>query len=313
MRDPYIVLGVPKTASKADLKSAYRKLARTLHPDLNPGDAKAEERFKEASAAYDLLNDDDKRRRFDAGEIDADGNEKRRPFGGGGRRAGGYGPGGAAGAGGKRTWSFDSVFGEDDIFSDIFSGASRGPGGRQHSAPKRGADARYRLQVTFEEAITGTTRKVTLATGKTLSVKIPPGTADGHTLRLKSMGSPGQQGGPDGDALVEIGIKPHAYFRREGKDIIADIPIGLEEAVLGARITVPTVDGKVQVTVPEGSNTGSVLRLRGKGCPDEAGQRGDQLVKLRIVLSDPKDSKLKAFLQGWSPAGPGPRTKMGMD
>lgn len=311
MRDPYAVLGVSKSATKAEIKTAYRKLARTLHPDLNPGDSKAEDRFKEATGAYDLLSDDDKRRRFDTGEIDAEGNERRRTFTGG-RPGGGFG-GGAGAAGGKRGWSFDSVFGEDDIFSDIFSGASRGPGGRQHTAPRKGADARYRLQVTFEEAAAGTSRKVTLASGKTVAVKIPPATVDGHTLRLKGMGSPGQNGGPDGDALVEITIKPHAFFRREGNDIIAEIPIGLEEAVLGARITVPTVDGKVQVTVPEGSNSGSTLRLRGKGLPDETGKKGDQLVKLRIVLSDPADAKLKAFLQTWSPTGAGPRTKLGID
>jgi len=322
MRDPYSVLGVSRTASQDEIKRAYRRLARTLHPDLNPGDPKAEEKFKEASAAYDLLADADKRRRFDRGEINADGTEK--PFARGAHGGFGQGFGGGGFRGGFRgartsgggSFSFEDIFGaggpggDEDIFSDLFRSASRGPGGRHRTAPQRGPDKRYRLHVTFEDAALGTTRTLPLAGGRKVNVKVPPGCAEGHVLRLKGMGGPGLHGGTDGDALVEVHIKPHPVFRREGNDVIADIPISLHEAVLGAKITVPTVDGKVQVTVPEGSNTGTVLRLRGKGIPGEDGKRGDQLCKLRLVLEDPKDPKLKSFVKKWTPAGTSPRAKL---
>lgn len=312
MRDPYDVLGVGRSATQSEIKSAYRKLARTLHPDLNPDNPKAEERFKEASAAYELLSDETKRRRFDRGEIDANGNERRRPHPGAGARRPGAGAGfgggfGGAGFGGgfggrsnsnrgQQEWWFEDLLNDDD--ASPF--ASRGPGGRHHTAPKRGGDARYTVTVSFEEAAMGGSRQVALNSGKTVSVKIPPATESGKTLRLKGMGAPGMHGGPDGDALVEITVTPHEVFRREGWDVIAEIPVSLSEAVLGGKITVLTIDGKVTMSVPEGSNSGTKLRLRGKGIPKEGNLdngRGDQFCLLKIVLDDPQDPKLKAMVQ----------------
>lgn len=310
MRDPYQVLGVSSSASPEEIKAAYRKLARTLHPDLNPDNALAEEQFKEASAAYDLLSDPAKRGRFDRGEINADGSP-RAPFGG--RAKAGAAGAGRAGSQGRRSWSFDSMFGEDDLFSDIFSRASKGPGGRQNTAPQRGADANYRLHISFEEAALGCTRAVSLTNGKKVTVKVPPGSEDGKILRLKGMGAPGSLGGADGDALVELRLKPHPLFTRDGQDVIAEVPVTLAEAVLGEKIMVPTIDGRVQVTIPEGSNTGTTLRLRGKGLPPatEGGERGDQLVRLKIVLEDPADPKLKSLVKKMKTGGESLRSKLG--
>lgn len=311
MRDPYEVLGISRSASAEDIKKTYRKLARSLHPDLNPGDAKAEERFKEVTAAYDLLSDETRRGRFDRGEINADGSEKmRNPWG---NARGGQGGGPRGGPGG---FGFDSMFSEDDLFSEMFRSASRGSGGRQHSAPRKGADVHYSLTVTFEEAALGAARTITLTNGKKINVKVPPACEDGKSLRLKGMGSPGQLGGADGDALVEITVAAHPVFRRDGQDVIADLPVTLKEAVLGAKVVVPTVDGRVTVAIPEGSNSGTTLRLRGRGIPAAANsetQRGDQLVRLRITLPDPQDADLKAFLSGWDEPGTNPRVKLGIE
>jgi DnaJ-class molecular chaperone len=317
MRDPYEVLGVSRGADQQEIKSAYRRLARTLHPDLNPDDPKAEDKFKEASTAYDLLSDEIKRGRYDRGEVDANGQEKRRAQGGGrsgghGGFTGGFGFGGRTQGSGKR-FSFEDIFGDDENFADVFA-RSQGPGGRQHSAPQRGGDTRYRLSVTFEEAALGATRTVTLATGKKVSVKVPPATEDGRTLRLKGMGRPGLRGGADGDALVEIKVKEHAVFSRgDGLTVVADIPVSLVEAVDGGKIRVPTIDGAVQVTVPEASNTGTVLRLRGKGLPGDDGTRGDQLCRLKIVLEDPADPKLKALVKKLQDTGVSLRARLGLD
>lgn len=312
MRDPYEVLGISRSASAEDIKKTYRKLARSLHPDVNPGDAKAEERFKEVTAAYDLLSDETKRARFDRGEINPDGTERmRNPWG---NARGGHG--GGHGGGQRGGFGFDSMFSEDDLFSEMFRSASRGSGGRQHSAPRKGADVHYSLTVTFEEAALGAARAITLTNGKKINVKVPPACEDGKSLRLKGMGSPGQLGGADGDALVEITVAPHPLFRREKQDVIAELPVTLKEAVLGAKVVVPTVDGRVTVTIPEGSNSGTTLRLRGKGIPAAANsesQRGDQLVRLRITLSDPQDAALKAFLTDWDDTAPNPRVKLGLE
>jgi DnaJ-class molecular chaperone len=330
MRDPYLVLGVSRTASAQEIKTAYRKLARTLHPDLNPDDPKAEERFKEASAAYDLLHDDAKRRRYDRGEIDAQGNERHRAqssyrrsnsgFGRGGFNSGGFAGAGfggrSGGSAGGQSWWFEDLLNDDD--EGAFNGNSRGPGGRHNTAPKRGPDTRYTLKISFEDAATGSSQPLTLKNGKTLNIKTPPACEDGKVLRLKGKGGPGMHGGPDGDALVEISIKPHGVFRREGDDVIAEIPVSLQEAVLGDKITVPTVDGKVAVTIPAGSNTGTTLRLRGKGLAvggKADGPRGDQLCRLKIVLEDPADPKLKTLVEKLSGGGTmaAIRAKLGLD
>jgi DnaJ-class molecular chaperone len=304
VEDPYKVLGVGHDASQDQIKSAYRKLARNLHPDVNPGNKPAEERFKRVSAAYDLLSDPAKRARFDAGEIDAMGAE--RP------RANAWSSGGPGGAG-RHQEGF--AFGEDanDILSEMFRrrangrrggfgnfGFGFGEGGEEVA---RGADAHYLLRVTLPEAALGTTKRVSLASGKTLDVKVPPATEDGAVLRLKGQGNPGAGGALAGDALVEIRIEPHAIFKREGADIAMDLPVTLGEAALGAKVTVPTLDGRVALTVPPGSNNGTVLRLKGKGVA-KGRTRGDQLVTLRVTLPDTIDAELESFLKRWSNSHP---------
>lgn len=301
MKDPYQTLGVARGASQDEIKKAYRKLARSLHPDLNPGNKQAEDRFKEISAAYDLLSDPEKRGKFDRGEIDASGAEKPRW----GWRA--HAEGAAAG---KYREAGGFGFDPDDILSELFGrrrGAAAGETVRVH-----GADQHYALRVPFVEALLGATKRITLPTGKSLDVRVPPGTEDGRTLRLKAQGSPGTGGGRAGDAYIEIKVEPHPFFSREGNDILLELPVTLPEAVLGAKVTVPTVDGKVALTIPPGSNTGSTLRLRGKGVPH--GQaRGDQLVRLKVMLPDRPDRELEEFLRDWAPRhGYDVRTKAGM-
>jgi DnaJ-class molecular chaperone len=296
--DPYKVLGVAKDATQDQIKSAYRKLARTLHPDVNPGNKSAEERFKKVSSAYDFLSDPAKRARFDAGEIDASGAERPRAS------AGAWGAGAGRGAEGFG-------FGEDagDIFSELLrrrANGRRGFGfgfGGDAEEGARGADAHYLLRVTLPEAALGTTKRVGLASGKTLDVKVPPGTDDGAILRLKGQGNPGFAGGPAGDALVEVKIEAHPLFTRDGADIQMELPVTLAEAALGAKVNVPTLDGRVALSVPAGSNSGTVLRLKGKGVPKGRG-RGDQLVKLKVMLPDTIDGELESFLKKWAAAHP---------
>lgn len=294
MKDPYEVLGVAKTAGADDIKKAYRKLARTLHPDLNPGNKKAEDRFKEVSAAYDLLSDADKRAKYDRGDIDASGAERPRYS---------YRSHAETGQGGKYR-DFDYGFGAEDIISEIFGRR----GGAQARGPARGPDQHFSLRIGFVDAATGATKRISLPNGKSLDVRIPPGTEDGQTLRLKGQGTPGRNDGPAGDALVEIAVEPHPFFTRDGKDVHVELPVTLQEAVLGGKVPVPTVDGRVSLTIPPGSNTGTVLRLKGKGI---AG--GDQFVKLKVVLPERPDAELQSFLRGWS-AGHDydVRTKAGM-
>jgi len=296
--DLYKILGVPRDASQEQIKNAYRKLARGLHPDLHPGDRQAEERFKKVSAANDILSDPGKRARYDAGEIDATGAERPRAH---------------AGAGGGRGAEGFS-FGEDanDILSELLRrrgqgrrGFGFGFGGFGDNAEEsvRGADSHYLLRVTLAEAALGTTKRIALASGKSLDVKVPPGTDEGSVLRLKGQGGAGFGGGPAGDALVEIKVEPHPLFKREGADLLMELPVRLDEAALGAKVTVPTIDGKVSLTIPPGSNSGSVLRLKGKGVAKGRG-RGDQLVTLRVMLPEHIDSELEAFLRRWSDAHP---------
>jgi DnaJ-class molecular chaperone len=299
MADPYKTLGVAPGASADEIKKAYRKLAKKLHPDVNPGNKRVETQFKEATAAYDLLSDAEKRRKFDAGEIDEQGNP--RGFSGWGNTGGrGFG-GGAGGAGARRgpraaDVGIDDSF-ADDLFRDFFN---FGRGGQRTGVKMRGADVTYKAEVAFLEAARGAKKRLTLSDGKTLDITIPPGTVDGQSLRLKGQGLPGQGGAPNGDAYVEIGVTPHAFFEREGSDILLECPISLGEAVLGGQITVPTIDGNVSLKVPKGSNTGTQLRLKGKGVPDPKGQRGDQYVRFVVVLPRQMDSELEQSVERWA-------------
>ncbi|MBO1080062.1 DnaJ C-terminal domain-containing protein [Roseomonas haemaphysalidis] len=288
-RDPYEALGLARGASEAEIRSAYRKLAKRDHPDRNPGDAAAEERFKEASAAHSLLSDPEKRARFDRGEIDAGGQEQS-PFGFGTR-----------GSGSNARYSYDSrsAGGGAEDFSDIFSelfGRARA-GGEPRRA--RGQDQNFRLAVDFVDAVRGATQRLTLPDGRNLEVKVPPGIEDGQTMRLKGQGGAGLNGGPAGDALIEIQVRPHPQFRRDGDDILVEVPVTLAEAVLGAKIPVPTVTGAVTVTVPKHADSGTRLRLRGKGVAAHGGRpAGDAYVTLRLV-SGPVDAELEAALTAW--------------
>jgi DnaJ-class molecular chaperone len=288
--DPYRTLGLARGASDDDIRRAYRRLAKQYHPDLNKG-KEAEERFKAVNAAYAILSDPDKRARFDRGEIDGQGNERaRNPFEGFTARGGGSPFGGA------------DVF--EDLFANVFGGRN---GGRRQGFRSRGADLRSTLTVDFLEAVQGAKKRVTLAPGRSVDLTIPAGVEDGQVLRLAGQGAPGQGGGAPGDALVEVKVRPHGYFRRVGDDIHVDVPVTLAEAVLGGRITVPTITGPVTVTVPKGADSGTKLRLRGKG----VGGRGDQYAILQIVLAGAADAELERFVAEWSAKHPAdPRRSM---
>jgi DnaJ-class molecular chaperone len=297
MKDPYQVLGVTKAASADDIKKAYRKLAKTLHPDLNPGNAKKAEQFSEVSAAYDFLSDADKRARYDRGEIDASGAEMR------GR--GNYWSQAGKGDAGKKYQSgfkMDDMFSGDDIFSELFGrrgprGATGGAGGFQ------GSDVNYTLPVGFREAALGAKKNVRLASGKTLDLSIPPGTTDGQKLRLKGQGQPGQRGGPAGDAFVEIKVETDPLFTRKDHDIHSEVKVPLRDAVLGGSITVETLDGAVSMKVPKGTNSGATLRLKGKGVPHgKKGERGDHFVRLLVDLpaAGEADASLRRVLEDWA-------------
>ncbi len=314
MPDPYSTLGVGRTASEQEIKSAYRKLAKELHPDRNKENPKAAEKFSEATRAYDLLSDKNKRAQFDRGEIDADGNPAN-PFAGmNGAR--GYGQGRSRGAGGGRPDDFGGFTPDEvdlsDLFENLFGGRGRpepepGPrrrfGQRPPPPPQKGADISYRLAVPFVDAASGRDQRITLADGKTISLKLPAGVEDGTLMRLKDKGHPGPGGNGDGIVLIEI--SQHPFFRRDGDNIRMDLPLTLDEAVRGAKVKCPTPDGPVMLTIKPGTNGGTVMRLAGKGwtkkgekTADGKWQRGDQLVTLEIHL--PKDlTKLEERLEGW--------------
>jgi DnaJ-class molecular chaperone len=294
MDDPYKILGVAKDASKDEIRQAYRALAKKLHPDLNPGDKEAEARFKQVSAAYGLLSDEEKRRQFDAGEIDADGHERpERQY----YRA--YGDG----AEGAKYAHFGEDVDLDDLFSNIFNrggGMGGGPRAGRGGMRMRGADTSYTMRVSFLEAANGAKKRITMPDGQTLDITIPEGCRDLQTLRLKGKGMPGHgEGAPSGDAYVQIVVEPHPTLRRDGDDIHLDLPVALDEAVLGASVTVPTLSGNVSLKIPEGSNTGRTLRLKGKGVKSK-GKHGDLLVHLVVTLPEKPDDKLKDFLKEWA-------------
>jgi len=291
--DPYETLGVKKDASADEIQKAYRGLAKKLHPDLNPGNKKAEEQFKEVSAAYGLLSDPEKRARFDRGEIDASGQERPQQ-----RYYRDFADGGAS-----RSYMNDAGFADfadSDIFADIF-------GGRQGRGQfrMRGPDAHYRLEVDFLDAVNGAKRQITLPEGAALEVTIPSGTRDGQVLRLRGKGQPGIGGGPPGDALIEIGVRPHPVFTRKDDDIHIELSVPLDQAVLGGRVSVPTPSGPVTMTVPKWSNSGAVLRLKGKGVPRRGGARGDEYVTLKVMLPDQPDPELEKLIAQWHAARAG--------
>lgn len=311
--DLYQRLGVQRGASEAEIKKAYRSLAKQLHPDRNKDNPNAARRFGEVTAAYDLLSDKDKRAQYDRGEIDEDGNPKM-PFGSGGF-GGGYRGGaqpGGAGFEGFQGGGFTETGDLSDLFEGLFgSGGSRrggGFGGFRQRAPQKGADIAYRLTVPFVDAATLKPQRITLADGKTIDLKLPNGVEDGTKIRLAGKGEQGPGGA--GDGLVTISISAHPFYRREGKHIRLDLPVTLKEAVLGGKVKVPTPEGPVMVTIPRGSTSGKVLRLKGRGFTDKSGKRGDQLVAIEVDLPS-DDAELQSFAEQWSGGG-NPRANLGV-
>lgn len=318
MRDPYEVLGVQKNASPAAVKSAFRRLAKKLHPDANKQDKKAASKFAELNAAYEILGDDEKRKAFDRGEIDAEGKPRFQGFGAGG-------PGGFGQEGGFEhfTWGSDGFHrssggaqggrggfrgGIDDILKDMFGGAAAGAGRRaqfEHEdfgGAAQGSDVTGTVTITLPEVATGTSRRVHLPTGKEIEVKIPAGLADGQTIRLKGQGMPGPRGSV-GDALITVSIAPHHLFERDGSDLKLELPVTLYEAVLGGKVRVPTLDGAVELAIPPGTSSGRKLRVKGKGLPAKSGS-GDLYATVRIVLPDGTDADLEELMKKWRSSKP---------
>ena len=296
--DPYQELGVSRGASADEVRKAFRKLAKKHHPDTNPGDKASEERFKRVSAAFDIVGDLDKRKKFDAGEIDADGRETSRGFGGGGG-----GPWGQPGGGG---WSpRGQAEGPDIDLSDILGemlgrgrgaqGAQGGQGGGFGGFSQRGGDVRAKLEIDLEDTIHGPKKHIAFSDGRTIDVSIPKGAEEGQTLRLKGQGSPGRSG--PGDAFIELTIRQHPIFRREGDNLVMDLPVSIPDAILGGKVQAPTPDGPVNVSVPKGG--GSSLRLKGRGLSDAKGKRGDLLARIVLMLPEVIDPELEAFAETW--------------
>jgi len=285
-QDPYQELGVPRTATADELRRAFRKLAKQHHPDANPGDKAAEERFKRIASAFDLLGDEEKRRKFDAGEIDADGREIQRGFSGGGPyQQGGF----------RQAGEFENVDLGDILEMFGGRGGRGGPFGGFNN--QRGSDIRARVEVELEEAIAGTKRRIAFSDGRTLEVTIPKGASDGQVLRLKGQGAQGRAGA--GDALIEVVIRPHPLFRREGDNLIMDLPISVPDAVLGGKVEAPTPEGPVTLSIPAGSNSGSILRLKNRGLPGATGRRSDLLARLVVTLPERLDPELQRIAEAW--------------
>ena len=312
MHDPYSILNVPRDADAAAIKAAYRRLAKELHPDRNPADPRAEQRFKEVSRAYDILSDPGKRTQYDRGAIDAEGNP-RAGFGFGGFGFG-RGAGEQAARGGFET-IFERAFGSgfagfrraqgnsEDVnaaFEDLLRSRARQAHNDENRRRSRGLNTRHHLEIDFLMAARGGRQRLRLSDGRTLEVDVPPGTRDGQVLRLKGQGARPPVGGEAGDALIEIAIRPHPRFERKGQDIHLELPITLPEAVLGAKVKVPTIDGPVRISVPAGSNSGHTLRLRGRGLVKPDGERGDQYVRLVVMLPPKPDPDLADYLKRWS-------------
>jgi DnaJ-class molecular chaperone len=316
MRDPYEVLGVSRSASEEEIKNAYRGLAKKYHPDLNQGKKDVEVKFKEVNAAYDIVGDAEKRARYDRGEVDSQGHERYQQS---------YRRSSSPRPGQQQDAAFEDFMSED-VFADLFGGM-RGRGGRFHAnwgvgddpfagarEKAKGTDVQEILRVSFAEAALGAKKRLTLSTGKTIEINVPGGTETGAKLRLKGQGQEGTQKGRVGDAFVEIRVEAHPFFVRKGQDIQVELPITLYEAVLGAVVPVPTLEGTVELKIPKGANSGQTLRLRGKGIADPQGVRGDQYVKLKIALPDAPDEQLTRFAEKWANSHTyDPRKKAGMN
>jgi DnaJ-class molecular chaperone len=330
MRDPYEVLGVPRSASAAAIKSAYRKLAKKHHPDSNANDPKAASRFSEINSANEILGDEEKRKAFDRGEIDAEGKPRFQGFPGGGAAGGRAGPGGfeaynfrSGGGTGPGGFSGAGAGGFEDILNSMFGGAARGgtrpgagPGGSSHFEFDTGGigldlDLSVAMMVSLEEAVKGAEKRVRLPTGKELNVKIPAGVTAGQQIRLKGQGETAP-GHPPGDLLITVNIAPHPFFKVEGQDLRIDLPITLYEAVLGGKVRVPTLGSAVELSIPKNTSSGRTFRLKGKGLPKGSGASGDLFVTARIMLPDGNDSELEALMQKWREGHPyNPRNDLG--
>jgi DnaJ-class molecular chaperone len=312
--DPYQELGVSRGASADEIRKAFRKLAKQHHPDTNPGDKASEEKFKRVSAAFDILGDAAKKKKFDAGEIDADGRETMRGFGGGGP----FGGGGGGQGGFSQGWSpgrqegFDNID-LSDLFGDILGRGRPGGGGQGGGFggfSQRGSDVRAKLEIDLEEAIHGGKKRIAFSDGRTIDVTIPKGAEEGQTLRLKGQGSPGRSG--PGDALIDLSIRPHPVFKREGETLVMDLPVSVPDAVLGGKVQAPTPDGAVTLTVPKGANSGQALRLKGKGLSNGVGKRGDLIARIVLMLPEAPDPELEAFAERWRSERPyAPRRRPG--